>query len=269
VHCHVINNGSVDDTFAGNALMDAYSKNGGSLDARKMFDEMPTRNVVSWNTAMAVMVWSGEVADTRRMFDEMPEGDAVSWNTILDVYAKAGDVEEAFEVFQHMPERNVVWWSTVVSAYCKKGDIELARVIFDKMPTKNLVTWAIMVSACVQNCLVEEASRLFTQMEATVELDVAAVVSILAACAESGSLALGKRIHRHVHQKKLRRSTHVCNALMDMFCKCGCVNRADYIFDNEIVEKDTVSWNTIIGRFAMHGHGDKALDLFAQMKQML
>jgi pentatricopeptide repeat protein len=103
--------------------------------------------------------------------------------------------------------------------------------------------------------------------EAAVELDVAAVVSILAACAESGSLALGKRIHRYVRQRNLGRSTHVCNALMDMFCKCGCVNRADYIFDTEIVEKDSVSWNTIIGGFAMHGDGGKALDLFAQMKQ--
>ncbi|KAF8667500.1 hypothetical protein HU200_052695 [Digitaria exilis] len=154
-HSHVVKLGSVEDTFVGNALIDAYSKTGVPTDARKVFDEMPARDVV-----------------------------------------------------------------------------------------------------------------LFTQMkEAAVELDVAAVVSILAACAESGSLALGKRIHRHVRQRKLGRSTLVCNALMDMFCKCGCVNRADYIFDTEIVEKDSVSWNTIIGGFAMHGDGEKALDLFAQMKE--
>ncbi|KAL6623530.1 hypothetical protein ACP70R_033409 [Stipagrostis hirtigluma subsp. patula] len=268
VHSHVVKLGSVEDTFVGNALIDAYSKNGGFTDARKMFDEMPRRDVVSWNSAMAAMVRHGELSGARRMFDEMPERDIVSWNTILDGYAKAGEAEEAFELFQSMPERNVVSWSTVVSAYCKKGDMEMARVIFDKMPTKNLVTWTIMVSACVQKGLVEEAGRLFSQMkEASVELDVAAVVSILAACAESGSLALGKRIHRYVRTRKLGKSTNVCNALMDMFCKCGCVNRADYIFDTEIVEKDTVSWNTIIGGFAMHGHGDKALELFARMKQ--
>ncbi|RLN29864.1 pentatricopeptide repeat-containing protein [Panicum miliaceum] len=267
-HSHVVKLGSVEDTFVGNALIDAYSKNGVASDARKVFDGMPARDVVSWNTVMAAMVRQGEVAGARRMFDEMPEKDTVSWNTILDTYAKAGEAEAAFELFQRMPERNVVSWSTVVSAYCKKGDMEMARVIFDKMPTKNLVTWTIMVSACAQKGLVEEAGRLFTQMmEATVELDVAAVVSILAACGESGSLALGKRIHPHVRQRKLGRSTPVCNALMDMFCKCGCVNRADYIFDTEIVEKDSVSWNTIIGGFAMHGDGEKALDLFSQMKQ--
>ena len=267
-HSHDVKLGSVEDTFVGNALIDAYSKNGVASDGQKVFDEMPAQDVVSWNTVMVAMVRQGEVAGARRVFDEMPEKDTVSWNTILDAYAKAGEAEEAFELFQHMPERNVVSWSTVVSAYCKKGDMEMARVIFDKMPTKNLVTWTIMVSACAQKGLVEEAGRLFTQMkEAAVELDVAAVVSILAACAESGSLALGKRIHRYVRQRKLGRSTLVCNSLMDMFCKCGCVNRADYIFDTEIVEKDSVSWNTIIGGFAMHGDSEKALYLFAQMKQ--
>ncbi|CAD6245767.1 unnamed protein product [Miscanthus lutarioriparius] len=242
--------------------------NDGLSDARKVFDEMTTRDVVSWNTAMAAMVRQGEVDAARSMFDEMPEKDTVSWNTMLDGYAKAGEADEAFELFQRMPGRNVVSWSTVVSAYCKKGDMEMARIIFDKMPAKNLVTWTIMVSACAQKGLVEVAGRLFTEMkEAAIELDVVAVVSILAACAESGSLALGKRIHRHVRQRKLGRSTLVCNALKDMFCKCGCVNRADYIFDTEIVEKDSVSWNIIIGGFAMHGHGEKALNLFAQMKQ--
>lgn len=267
-HSYVVKLGSVEDTFVANALIDAYSKNGGVPDAKKMFDEMPVRDVVSWNTAMAAVVRQGNLAGARIIFDEMPEKDMVSWNTMLDGCAKAGEAEAAFELFQRMPERNVVSWSTMVSAYCKKGDMEMAQVIFDKMPAKNLVTWTIMVSACAQKGLMEEAGRLFTGMkEASIELDVAAVVSILSACAESGSLALGKRIHRHVRQRKLGRSTLVCNALMDMFCKCGCVNRADYIFDTEMLEKDSVSWNTIIGGFAMHGHGEKALDLFAQMKQ--
>ncbi|XP_006664140.3 pentatricopeptide repeat-containing protein At3g29230 [Oryza brachyantha] len=268
VHSHVFKLGSVEDTFVGNALIDAYSKNGGFLDARKVFDEMPARDVVSWNTAMAAMVREGELSGARKMFDEMPERDTVSWNTMLDGYTKAGEVDAAFELFQRMPERNVVSWSTIVSGYCKKGDLEMARVIFDKMPSKNLVTWTIMVSACAEKGLVDEAGKLFAQMkEADVELDVASVVSILAACAESGSLSLGKRIHRYVRKRKLGRSTHVCNALIDMFCKCGCVNRADYVFDTETVEKDSVSWNSIIGGFAMHGHGEKALELFAQMKQ--
>uniref|UniRef100_A0ACD5XMG4 Uncharacterized protein n=1 Tax=Avena sativa TaxID=4498 RepID=A0ACD5XMG4_AVESA len=267
VHSHVVKLGSIEDTYVGNALIDAYSKNDGFLEASKVFDEMPRRDTVSWNSVMAAMLRQGEVADARRMFEDMPEKDTVSWNTMLDGYTKAGEMEEAFRLFQRIPERNVVSWSTVVSGYCKKGDMEMARVIFDKMPTKNLVTWTIMVSACAQNGLVEDAGSLFTQMkEASVELDVAAIVSILAACAESGSLALGKRIHRYVRTRQLGRSTHVCNALIDMFCKCGCVNRADYVFDIEIVEKDAVSWNTIIGGFAMHGHGDRALDFFAQMK---
>jgi pentatricopeptide repeat protein len=47
VHCHVIKHGSVEDTFMGNALMDAYSKKGGFLEALKMFDEMLMSDIIS------------------------------------------------------------------------------------------------------------------------------------------------------------------------------------------------------------------------------
>jgi pentatricopeptide repeat protein len=87
IHYHIVKHESVEDTFVGNVLLDAYSKNGGGfLDAMKMLDEMPTRDIVSWNMAMATMVRHDEVAGVRRMFDEMAERDTVNYNTIMDVY---------------------------------------------------------------------------------------------------------------------------------------------------------------------------------------
>ncbi|XBH94216.1 hypothetical protein VPH35_085037 [Triticum aestivum] len=58
----------------------------GFLDASKVFEEMPRRDIVSWSTAMAAMVRQGEVANARWMSEEMPEKEAVSW----DIYAEAG-----------------------------------------------------------------------------------------------------------------------------------------------------------------------------------
>jgi pentatricopeptide repeat protein len=75
----------VEDTFMGNALMDAYSKKGGFLEALKMFDEMLMSDIISWNTAMATMVQHDEVVGVRRMFDEMAMRDTVSRNTIMDM----------------------------------------------------------------------------------------------------------------------------------------------------------------------------------------
>lgn len=247
--------------------MDSYSKAGEPALARKVFDEMPQKDVVSWNSMVGALVRAGEIRDARKLFDEMPVRDIVSWNSMLDGYVKEGDMDTAFDLFQRLPERNVVSWSTVVFGYCKKGDMETARMLFDEMTVKNLVTWTIMVSGYAEKGLAKEASSLLDKMEeAGLELDASATVSILTACAKSGLLGLGKRIHSVVRKHKLKFTTQVSNALVDMYSKCGNLDEAWIIFEG-INEKDLVSWNSMVLGFAMHGHGRRALDLFARMEE--
>ncbi|KAJ0959791.1 hypothetical protein J5N97_000519 [Dioscorea zingiberensis] len=97
-------------------------------------------------------------------------------------------MDEAFELFERMPQRNVVSWSTLVSGYSKVGDMGMARMMFDRMPFKNLVPWTIIISGYAQKGLAKEAIMLYDQMERDgLKLDDGAVISILAACAESGA----------------------------------------------------------------------------------
>uniref|UniRef100_A0A1D1Y4J7 Pentatricopeptide repeat-containing protein At3g29230 n=1 Tax=Anthurium amnicola TaxID=1678845 RepID=A0A1D1Y4J7_9ARAE len=269
IHAHVVKMGFLGDVFVPNSLLDSYSRccaGGGIVSAKKLFDAMPHRDVVSWNTMITALVRAGELEQARKLFDVMPERDTVSWNAVLGGYAKAGEAEEAFELFKRMPERNVVSWSTVISACCKKGDMDMARLLFDKMPVKNLVPWTIMISAYAERGLAKEASVLFEQMEeAGLKADGPAILSILSACAESGLLGLGEKIQAYITRVKMRCSTQVCNALLDMYAKCGDLNRAWRIFDN-MAKRDLVSWNSMVQGLAAHGHGEEALDLFSRMK---
>ncbi|XP_058093247.1 pentatricopeptide repeat-containing protein At3g29230-like [Magnolia sinica] len=268
IHAQIVKSGFESDIFVPNALIDSYCKcRGGVGDSKKVFDKMPERDVVSWNSMITGLVKSGEMCEARRLFDEMPERDTVSWNAVLDGYAKAGEMDVAFELFEKMPERNVVSWSTMTSGYSKAGDMDMARLLFDKMPVKNLVPWTIMISGYAEKGLGKEASRLYDQMgKAGLKPDDATIISILSACAESGFLGLGKRIHAYVDGTKLKYSTQVCNALVDMYAKCGILNKAMRVFDG-IVEKDVVSWNSMVQGLAMHGCGEKALELFSRMKR--
>ncbi|XP_073005023.1 pentatricopeptide repeat-containing protein At3g29230 [Typha latifolia] len=269
IHTHVVKLGYLSDIFVPNSLIDSYSKSGdvGIASAKKVFDGMTEKDIVSWNSMIAGLVRIGEVQEARRMFDEMPERDTVTWNTLLDGHVKAGEMDVAFELFERMPERNVVSWSSMVSGYCKKGDMEMARLLFNKMPVKNLVSWTIMVSGYAEKGHAKEASSLFDQMvESGFEPDVATIVSILAGCAESGLLALGRRIHIYLGQSKLMYTANVCNALIDMYSKCGCIDLAWSVFEG-VVNKDLISWNSIIQGLAVHGHGKKALDVFLRMKR--
>ncbi|XP_020580058.1 pentatricopeptide repeat-containing protein At3g29230-like [Phalaenopsis equestris] len=267
IHAHIIKLGFLSDTFVPNSLIDSYSKAGEAGSAGKVFDEMSVKNLVSWNSMLAALARAGDVWGARRLFNEMPDKDNVSWNSMLDGYIKAGEMDAAFDLFCRMPARNVVSWSTVVSGYCNEGDMEMASMMFDKMPVKNVVPWTIMISSYAEKGLAKEASALLDQMEeAGLELDSGAAVSILAACARSKFLELGKRIHDTARRKKMTFTTQISNALIDMYSKCGDLDVAWNIFE-EMEEKDLVSWNSMLHGLALHGHGKKSLELFARMEE--
>lgn len=267
IHAHVEKLGFYGDLFVPNSLIDSYSKCGsvGISKAMKLFGAMVERDVVTWNTMIGGLVKGGELGEACKVFGEMPERDMVSWNTMLDGYVKAGEMNEAFELFERMPERNVVSWSTMVCGYSKAGDMVMARMLFDKCPVKNLVVWTTIISGYAEKGIVKEATALYDKMEeAGLKPDDGFLISILAACAESGMLGLGKRIHASTQRSRFRCSTKVLNAFIDMYTKCGCLDAAFDVFSG-MSRKDLVSWNSMIHGLGIHGHGEKALELFSRM----
>lgn len=269
IHTHIEKFGFFSDIFVPNSLIDSYSKCGfiGVNSARKFFMLMGERDTVSWNSMIGGLVKAGELVEARQLFDEMPKRDTVSWNTILDGYAKAEQMNKAFELFEKMPERNVVSWSTMVSGYCKVGDMDMARMLFDKMPVKNLVPWTIIISGYAKKGLRKEAIGLYDEMEeGGLKPDDGVVISILAACAESGLLGLGEKVHASIKRTRFKCSILVSNALVDMYAKCGSLDKAYSVFDG-MARRDVVSWNAMLQGLAMHGHGEEALRLFSRMKR--
>lgn len=267
IHSHIEKSGFYADMFVPNALIDSYSKCGpfGLSAALKLFISMKERDVVTWNSMIGGLAKAGKLEEACKLFDEMPERDMISWNTMLDGYAKAGDMTNAFKLFEIMPERNIISWSTMVWGYSKAGDIDMARIFFEKCPVKNVVLWTTIISGYAEKGLVKEASTLYDQMEeARMKPDDGTMISILSACAESGILCLGKKIHASINRSRYRCSTIVSNALIDMYAKCGCLDSAFDVF-NTMSKKDVVSWNAMLQGLAVHGHGKKALKLFSMM----
>ena len=50
----------------------------------------------------------GCIEEAHNVFDEMPQRDVISWNGIIFGYAKCGRMEDVHKVFDEMPERNVI-----------------------------------------------------------------------------------------------------------------------------------------------------------------
>ncbi|EEC82801.1 hypothetical protein OsI_27570 [Oryza sativa Indica Group] len=83
-----------------------------------------------WNALVGMYAKCGELEDARRVFDGMAVRDVVSWNTMVSVYASTGKWNKAFDLLRQVPGANVVTWNAVAAGNLKAGNYdEVIRLV--------------------------------------------------------------------------------------------------------------------------------------------
>ena len=70
------------------------------------------------------------IEEAKRLFDRMPEKDIVSWTTMLDGYAQSGNYDEAWRVFAAMPSQNIAVWNVLISSCEQSGKPKDSLAVF-------------------------------------------------------------------------------------------------------------------------------------------
>ncbi|XP_068661542.1 pentatricopeptide repeat-containing protein At3g56550-like [Aristolochia californica] len=155
--------------------------------------------------------------------------------------------------------------TNLVRSYGVNGSVETAKKLFDEMHEKDLVAWNSMISCCSQAGLHTETMEIYDQMRtSSVEPDEFTVVSLLSSCAHLGALRFGVEMHKFAEENGFTGNVFVGNALIDMYAKCGSLERACQVF-SRMKRKDLSTWNSIIVGLGVHGCGDGAIGFFRQM----
>ncbi|KAL1225234.1 Pentatricopeptide repeat-containing protein [Cardamine amara subsp. amara] len=267
LHSQIWRSGFCADMYVSTGVVDMYAKFGKMGCAKNVFDEMPQRNEVSWTALICGYARCGELDLACKLFDEMPQvKDVVIYNAMMDGYVKSGDMASARRLFDEMTHKTVITWTTMIHGYCNNKDIESARGLFDAMPERNLVSWNTMIGGYSQNKQSREAIRLFQEMQTNTSLDPddVTIVSVLPAISDMGALGLGEWCHHFAQRKKLDKKVKVCTAILDMYSKCGEIEKAKRMFDM-MPEKEVASWNAMIFGYALNGNARAALNLFLTM----
>eukprot|EP01018_Ginkgo_biloba_P006956 Gb_01592 [translate_table: standard] len=304
VHAHIIKAGSEQNLYLGNNLVSMYTKCGSLRDARRVFDRMSRRSVVSWTAMIAGYAQNGHAEEALELFNRMQcdgvkpdnftfsivvkacagladlkqgrqvhahfiragfESDNVVKSALVDMYAKCGSVENAHQIFDKMTNRNVVSWTAMIAGFAQNGFLDDAQKLFCQMPKPDTVTWTALIAGYAQNGDGVNALKFFSRMlMAGVRLDHFALSSALRACATLAALEHGKQVHAQVVGTGFESSVFVGNALVDMYAKCGIIEDALDVFD-KMPMRDLVSWTAMIVGCAQHGRGKDALQLFDQM----
>ncbi|OWM83192.1 hypothetical protein CDL15_Pgr011874 [Punica granatum] len=269
VHGRTIKLGFEPDLFVRNSLIHLYSSFGKVGCARKVFDSGFVLDSVSWASMIDGHAKNGELSVARELFDEMPDRDVVSWNAMISGYAGAGDMQKAKYLFDRMPFKNVVSWNCMIDGFARVGNVLMAREFFNQMPTPNLVSWNIMLALYVRSKDYAECLRLFDRMqrgEEGIKPNEATLVSVFTACSNMGDLDKGISVHTYIKNIGIRPDVLLSTALLTMYIKCGALEPAEEVFD-EMLDRNTVTWNSMIMGYGNHGRAEEALKLFSEMEK--
>ncbi|XP_026394312.1 pentatricopeptide repeat-containing protein At5g66520-like [Papaver somniferum] len=134
VHGCILKTGFGSNLFVLTTLLNMYSLCGRNSRAfTQVFDEMPVKDVVSWNSMISGHLRHGELDLARKLFERMPERDVVSWTLVIDGYVKNGHHDRSLSLFHQMQlvgvEPSVITLISVLTACANLGALELGRWI--------------------------------------------------------------------------------------------------------------------------------------------
>ncbi|TVU51570.1 hypothetical protein EJB05_03005, partial [Eragrostis curvula] len=157
--------------------------------------------------------------------------------------------------------------TSLLNFYAKCGHLHQAQRVFDEMPHPSTVSWTALITAYMDAGRVQEAVGVARNAFAHgMRPDSFTAVRVLTACARVADLVTGEAVWNAAQQEGLSRSVFVATAAMDLYIKCGEMEKAREVFDNKMPNKDAVAWGTMVTGYASNSLPQEALDLFFAMQ---
>ncbi|KAE9614545.1 hypothetical protein Lal_00012163 [Lupinus albus] len=172
VHGDAVKCGLDTDVYVGNNLVNFYGCCKKILDAKKVFDEMPERSVVSWNSVITASVESLWFKDGIGYFLMMRDygfvPDETTMVLLLNVCAELGYLSLGRWVHSQIVLRGMVLsvqlGTALVDMYSKSGSVGYGKLVFRRMEKRNVWTWSAMILGLAQHGFADEALELFAMM---------------------------------------------------------------------------------------------------------
>lgn len=274
--------------------------------ARKLFDEMPQRDVVSVTFLISQLNQQNRHDESFYIFSRMLDMEIkpneytlaalvhastslknlnlgkqlhsfaikTSFNSnvfvggaVLDLYAKINTIEDAQMVFDDTHNPNVVSYTALICGYINRERFDNALKIFETMPEKNVVTWNAVIGGYSQKGQSEEAVNLFIEMlRENLVPTQNTFPCVFSSAGNIAALNLGRSIHASAIKTLVNIGVYVGNSLITFYSKCGSMEDSLLVF-NKLTEKNIVSWNAMINGYAQNGRSKEAIEIYDTMQE--
>ncbi|KAI9195369.1 hypothetical protein LWI28_014223 [Acer negundo] len=234
-------------------------KNACIVEAENLFDKMPQRNTVTWNTMIRGYFQNGFFDKAMYSFNKMPERDNFSYNTVIAGLMQCGDVNNAREVFDGMVDRSVVTWNSMISGYVRNGLIDEAIRVFDNTPIRDVVSWNLVIGGLVNCQRIDLAEEYFKEMN---DRDVASWTIMVSGLVRAGRIVEARELFEEMPVKDIQ----AWNVMTAGYVESGYLDMAEDLFQRMPV-RDLNSWKQLINGLVNVQRIDEAIRKFMEMPE--
>ncbi|KAL5557476.1 hypothetical protein UlMin_039712 [Ulmus minor] len=276
LHAQIIVGGFEQNPFTATKLVGKYMEcecDDSSVGvARKVFDNLPQRDVFCWNVIIQGYANWGPCLEAIDMYSRMRLGglsaNCYTYSFVLKACGLLGDRNKGQIVHGHAVksgfELDLYVGNALVAFYSKCKDVETSRKVFDEMPKRDLISWNSIISGYNSNGYVDEALQVFRAMLRDQYFpNQTTLISTLPACVKKSAIQVGFWIHSYILKLGMEVDASLGNGLISMYANCGQVSIAKEVF-LQIKDKNLDIWSAIIRCCGMHGHASEALQMFSE-----
>ncbi|KAM5581081.1 pentatricopeptide repeat-containing protein [Rosa sericea] len=263
VHSLAVKLGLASVNCVGNSLISMYARSGQMEDARKAFDVLYEKNLISYNTIVDAYA---KHLDTEEAFGLLHEVEntglgtsAFTFASLLSGAASLCAVDKGEQIHSRIIksgfESNQSICNALISMYSRCGNIDAAFQVFNEMEDWNVISWTSMITGFAKHGYAARAVGLFNQMlEAGLKPNEITYIAVLSACSHAGLISEGWKHFKEMHQQHgiVPKMEHYA-CMVDLLGRSGSLVEAIEFINSMPFEADALIWRTFLGACRVHG----------------
>ncbi|KAI5068895.1 hypothetical protein GOP47_0017240 [Adiantum capillus-veneris] len=259
IHVEISTQGLLEhQVVLGNALVDMYAKCAAFCQAQSVLENLPSRNVVSWNALISGYAQNGQGQQALDCFKQMQcEGilpDVVTYVCILQACAAIGAINKGKQIhdeisMQGLLELNIVLGGALVDMYAKCGALQQAQNVLLKLPTRNVVHWNTLMAGYAQEGQGQHALDSFKQMQHDGILpDEVTFICLLSLCSQLGLVEKGRELFDSMYLiYGLKPNIESFTCMVDLLGRSGNLVNAVEVIQGMPFSTDNAIWHCLLG----------------------
>ncbi|KAH6784047.1 Tetratricopeptide repeat superfamily protein [Perilla frutescens var. hirtella] len=264
VHGHALKLGLAEVNCVGNSLISMYAKMDRMEDARKAFEFLFEKNLVSYNALVdgyTRNMDSAEAFELLNLIENASVGaDAFTFSSLLSGAASIGAVGKGEQIHARLLKAgfssDLCVCNALISMYTRCGNIEAGFQVFSEMEGGNVISWTSIITGFAKHGFARRALDLFEQMlDFGVEPNEVTYIAVLSACSHAGLIDEGWRHFKSMHKEhgiRPRMEHYAC--MVDILGRSGYLDKAVKFIKAMPFTADALVWRTLLGACRVHGN---------------